>query len=241
MVGLAMRHRWRRRDQPATAWVVFADLFAGLLLFTIMGLTLLPKPPVDVRFTKELAKAMNTATIVIALLREQLDVTLETRLRATLSFGETQISIPSGALFRSFGYDDFLDDPEKRQFLIELRVAIKNALDNVGASRRFVRIIIEGHTDSDPILPAAKTSAIPTNWELSARRATGVLRFFGEGGLDAGAYNIIAVGRADTYKVTTEATSSDKAANRRIVIRIEPDIDAIRASLAEPSAQTTAR
>ena len=42
-------------------------------------------------------------------------------------------------------------------------------------------IEIEGHTDDDPI----HTARYPSNWELSAGRATGVVRLFIEQGMDA--------------------------------------------------------
>jgi chemotaxis protein MotB len=56
------------------------------------------------------------------------------------------------------------------------------------------------------------------NWELSSRRATGVLRFFKDGGLPAQEYNIMAVGLADTQPVTPNTTEDGKQQNWRIVI-----------------------
>lgn len=212
------------------AWVVTADLFAGILLFVLMGVALFPRPA-SVRFTERLVEAMNTATQITAAIERGLRASLPADAPPVL-VEETQVSIPSGALFRSFGYDDFVTDPTKLRFLGALRDAVRLALDAVEPSRRrFVKVIIEGHTDSNPIVRAAVTRAIPTNWELSARRATGVLRFFAEGGMGAADYNIVAVGLADTVQAAPNTTEEGRAANRRIIIRITPDIEAIRASI----------
>lgn len=211
-------------------WVATADLFAGILLFVLMGVALFPRPA-SVRFTERLVEAMNTATEITSAMEKHLRRSLPAGERGVI-FEETRVSIPSGALFRSFGYDDFMTDSTKLDFLAALRDAVRFALDAIEPSRRrFVKVIIEGHTDSNPILPAAVTRAIPTNWELSARRATGVLRFFAEGGMRAADYNIVAVGLADTVPAASNTTDEGRAANRRIVIRIAPDIEAIRASI----------
>jgi len=77
-------------------------------------------------------------------------------------------------------------------------------------------IIIEGHTDSDPI----HTEKYPSNWELSAARAMSVLHFFqDEAGFDP--RNLIAIGRGEYDPVAPNDTPEGKAMNRRIEIHIE--------------------
>jgi chemotaxis protein MotB len=139
--------------------------------------------------------------------------------------------IPAGELFAPFSYDDYLTDSRKRALLTTIRQALKETVDEARDERRYLRIVIEGHTDSDPIRGVNIMSAIPTNWELSSRRATGVLRFFEEGGLDARDYNIVAMGLADTQPVAPNNTEAEKSQNRRIVIRIAPDIEKMRAAI----------
>lgn len=60
----------------------------------------------------------------------------------------------------------------------DLRPETKQLLDVIGAQLRGVRneVRVEGNTDSIPIA----TAAYPTNWELSAARATGVTRYLVE-------------------------------------------------------------
>jgi chemotaxis protein MotB len=60
----------------------------------------------------------------------------------------------------------------------DLRPETKDLLDVIGAQLGGVRneVRVEGNTDSVPIA----TAAYPTNWELSAARATGVTRYLVE-------------------------------------------------------------
>ncbi|GEM_PF-1793141 len=210
-------------------WISFADLFAGLLLIVIIGIGALWKPQIeqkkeDVLFSDNLIREMNKATAINKQMKDKLRKRLP-----EMGDSETEIVIPAEALYASGGYD--VTDPSKQTTLKTIRQALREALDQAGEDRKFLRIIIEGHTDSDPIKSSTATKEIPTNWELSSRRATGVLRFFEEGGLIASDYNIVAMGLADTVPVATGNTENDKRRNRRIVIRIEPDLDKIRASL----------
>jgi chemotaxis protein MotB len=79
---------------------------------------------------------------------------------------------------------------------------------------------IEGHTDDSPI----KTIQYPSNWELSAARASNIVKFFIEWGIPSS--KLKAVGYADTRPKKPNRTKSGKAiienmsANRRVVIYI---------------------
>lgn len=76
-------------------------------------------------------------------------------------------------------------------------------------------ITIEGHTDNVPI----NTPQFPSNWELSALRATTVLRLFNDGGV--GAERLTAIGYGDTRPVETNTTLEGRARNRRVSILID--------------------
>jgi outer membrane protein OmpA-like peptidoglycan-associated protein len=215
-------------------WISFADVFAGLLLISLMGLFLILFKLRDhsleqIEFSSSLVKSMNRATDITKQLQEKLSASLPS-MSHQANYSETQIVIPAGALFGSYGFDDYLYDSTKRQLLSDIREALRDALNQAGEERKYLRVIIEGHTDSDPIRPGSVTRAIPTNWELSSRRATGVLRFFEEGNLTAKDYNIVATGLADTLPVAPNTSEENKKQNRRIVIRIEPNIDKIKSS-----------
>lgn len=76
-------------------------------------------------------------------------------------------------------------------------------------------ITIEGHTDNVPIA----TPQFPSNWELSAMRATTVLRLFNDGGV--GAERLTAIGYGETRPLETNTTLEGRARNRRVSILID--------------------
>ncbi|MGE5470017.1 MAG: flagellar motor protein MotD [Bacteroidota bacterium] len=76
-------------------------------------------------------------------------------------------------------------------------------------------ITIEGHTDNVPI----STPQFPSNWELSAMRATTVLRLFNDGGV--GAERLTAIGYGETRPIETNTTPEGRARNRRVSILID--------------------
>jgi len=96
--------------------------------------------------------------------------------------------------------------------LDQLSIALKKISDK--------EIHVEGHTDNRPIRgPLAKH--YPTNWELSAARATTVVRYFIEqAGLPPA--SLSAVGYADTKPVAANDTETSRGENRRIEILLYP-------------------
>mgnify|MGYP001160643937 FL=1 len=79
-------------------------------------------------------------------------------------------------------------------------------------------ITIEGHTDNVPI----KNTQFPSNWELSAVRATTVLRLFADALIAA--VRLTAVGYADTRPVEPNLLADGRARNRRVSILIDSAI-----------------
>lgn len=77
-------------------------------------------------------------------------------------------------------------------------------------------IVIEGHTDSLPIAPAAR-KRFPSNWELSASRASAVARFLTEtAGLDP--RRLAASGFSRYRPLASNDTPEGRRQNRRIEI-----------------------
>ncbi|MBI4382734.1 MAG: OmpA family protein [Nitrospinae bacterium] len=79
------------------------------------------------------------------------------------------------------------------------------------------KINIQGHTDDTAI----STERFPTNWELSAARATAVLRYFLDKGIKA--QRMTATGYADIFPVATNDTDQGRAQNRRVEIVLEKE------------------
>lgn len=76
------------------------------------------------------------------------------------------------------------------------------------------QIKVEGHTDSDPIV---SSNRFPTNWELSAIRATNVLRFLVEEN-NIAEDRISSAGYSYYRPVAENDTPENKAKNRRVDI-----------------------
>jgi chemotaxis protein MotB len=79
------------------------------------------------------------------------------------------------------------------------------------------RIAIRGHTDDLDI----ETVQFPSNWELSAVRATTVLRFFILQGIDP--ERMTATGYADFLPLVANDTAENRARNRRVEFVLEKE------------------
>jgi chemotaxis protein MotB len=131
-------------------------------------------------------------------------------------------SDPSGVsvVFESTVFFDTLSadvKPEGQVLLTRLIEAIKNRQE---AEKHRFKIVVEGHTDNRPALGGN----FPSNWELSAARASRVVRMFLERGYES--EQMTAIGYADTRpyaKARTPAGTLDPkllGKNRRVVLRI---------------------
>jgi chemotaxis protein MotB len=96
-----------------------------------------------------------------------------------------------------------------------LKPAAEPILSNVSRAINIDRthpIMVEGHTDSVPIAG----SQFPSNWELSTARASVVVRFMINAGIDK--YRLGAAGYAYLYPVASNATEAGRSRNRRVEI-----------------------
>jgi chemotaxis protein MotB len=73
---------------------------------------------------------------------------------------------------------------------------------------------VEGHTDDKPI----SNPQFPSNWELSAARASSVVRLFAESGVPE--RRLAAVGRAANVPLAPNTDDAGRARNRRVAITI---------------------
>ena len=107
-------------------------------------------------------------------------------------------------------------NPQIKPMLMQVAVAIQDV-----DLRNFV-VEVEGHTDDSPLPSGARYAS---NWELSTARATGVVRFLEESGVERG--RLKASGLADTQPSLPnrdefgQAIPDNQAANRRVVILVE--------------------
>ena len=102
----------------------------------------------------------------------------------------------------------------------DLQLSARPVLDGVIAVVRKYpdyKIHIQGHTDDDPI----STERFPTNWELSAARATAVLRYFFDKGVEP--EKMTATGYADTFPLASNDTDQGRSLNRRVEFVLEKE------------------
>jgi chemotaxis protein MotB len=102
--------------------------------------------------------------------------------------------------------------PEAKQFLIQLVPLFKHIPN---------QIEIEGHTDN---LPLRSSSPFDTNWELSAHRATQVVRFLIENH-ELEPKQLAAIGYGEFRPIADNKTEEGRLKNRRVVITISAEID----------------
>lgn len=112
--------------------------------------------------------------------------------------------------------DSILFSPGQAQIQPQLARAMLSVAEVLVATE--FPITIEGHTDNIPI----KNAQFPSNWELSAVRATTVLRLFADAGITA--ERLTAIGYADTRPVEPNILADGRARNRRVTILIDSAI-----------------
>lgn len=84
-----------------------------------------------------------------------------------------------------------------------------------------IEILVEGHTDSDPL---SGTGTLKDNWDLSVMRATSVVRIM----LDKSTMNpakVTAAGRGEMMPLDPADSEEAKAKNRRIEVILTPNLD----------------
>jgi chemotaxis protein MotB len=93
-------------------------------------------------------------------------------------------------------------------------------------------IQVEGHTDSVPI----RNAAFPSNWELSAVRASSVVRLFIDGGIVE--QRLTAVGYGPTRPVGSNETAEGRMRNRRVSVMILSNLPEVRTEVPVEEAGT---
>lgn len=137
--------------------------------------------------------------IVQQLLRRLREQGLDSVVDVQMNRRGVSLRIRDGVLFQS-GSDQLLPGG----------VPLLDGLADIAADME-QDLAIEGHTDDRPI----SNSRFPSNWELSAGRATAVLRHLTENnGIDRERMSI--AGYADTRPVADNGTPEGRARNRRV-------------------------
>ena len=123
-----------------------------------------------------------------------------------VSESKVVVRVPGASLFKPGGADL---QSSSRSVLDEVIRVVNKHPD--------YKIHIQGHTDDEPI----STEKFPTNWELSAARATAVLRYFYDKGGEP--ERMTATGYADTFPLARNDTEFGRAKNRRVEFVLEKE------------------
>jgi chemotaxis protein MotB len=130
------------------------------------------------------------------------DMQMEGRMSTLIDRRGLVIRVVDTALFDSGSADI---RPEARQMLTNVVQILKDVPNDVQ---------IEGHTDNVPI----NTFRFPSNWELSAARASSVIRAFVQMGINP--KKLSAAGYGEYYPVAPNDSAANRQKNRRIDIVI---------------------
>lgn len=98
----------------------------------------------------------------------------------------------------------------------EIETAAVEILESLAAilAERPYPIRVEGHTDNRPI----KTAQFPSNWELSAARASRIVRLFEQRGITAS--RMVVAGMGENQPLADNATPDGRNRNRRVALVI---------------------
>jgi len=194
----------------------FADMVTLLMVFFVLFYSVEKdntekfKSAIDMMVEEDgpdgLAKILKVvdSTQVMQNLKEMRDATKAAEAEETVE-DKIVLRVPGLNLFKKGGAKL---SPEARPVLNEIVKIIKTKGKNH-------KIFIQGHTDDVPI----HTAKFESNWELSAVRATAVLRYFYDKGIDP--EKLTATGYADTFPMVPNNTKEGRAKNRRIEFVLE--------------------
>ncbi|MDQ3046370.1 MAG: OmpA family protein [Bacteroidota bacterium] len=130
-------------------------------------------------------------------------------LSVSLRDGKVYVSMSDKLLFKSGSPDVEV----KGKSAIEKLAGVLNKNSDVS-------IAIEGHTDNVPI----KTAMYKDNWDLSAARATNVVRMLSEE-FKMDPKRLTAAGKGEFNPIADNSTTEGKAKNRRTEIVLSPKLD----------------
>ena len=130
---------------------------------------------------------------------------------------DIQINVEKGVVFISLS-----DKVLFKSGSYELSARANEILGKVATvinSKPDFEALVEGHTDNVPY----KNGLLLDNWDLSAKRATAVVRKLME--LGANPIQLIAAGRGEYVPLVPNDTAENKSINRRTKIYVLPKID----------------
>lgn len=148
-------------------------------------------------------------TVLAVNIKRSLDNVNDKDINVEVRKGVVYISISDKLLFKS-GSDDLSNAAEN----------VLSKISKVVNDHKDFDILVEGHTDNVPI----KNNCTTDNWDLSAKRATAVVRFL-QAKYKVAPERMTAGGRGEYVPKASNATAEGRSTNRRTEIVILPKLD----------------
>jgi chemotaxis protein MotB len=166
-----------------------------------------PLIPLPTLLAKRRAESLRREKELLRKLAQDLSSTLaplvkEGKVRVTQNSRGVSVEINASVLF----------DPGEAKLTPESDAALRALAVLLKDDPHAVQV--EGHTDIMPI----SNALFPSNWELSAVRASSVVRLFIDSGVDPGRLTV--VGHAANIPVAPNTTAEGRARNRRVAVTI---------------------
>lgn len=215
-------HRGRLSSQGGQdAWLLtYSDVITLLLAFFVV---LIAVSYVDLNLFEQLKEGLRSEisqTEPVKTPLSEVKKDLDRLLADEKERGVVDITLGREGI-KIFFYSNYFYDSGEAEMLNQgqdIVDKVLEAMEKIGYYQ--FNIDIEGHTDDVPI----STTRFPSNWELSVSRASNVVKYFIESGIEAD--RLKASGYADTQPLVENRDSlgnpipENRAKNRRIVMRI---------------------
>ncbi len=218
-------HRHKKQEEDGEDWIIsYSDVVTLLLCFFVLlasvsQVNVVAYEQLQSEMRKGIAKDNTTKPIELLIQDIKSDVSsLDASEKVSIGsdFQGVFIDLASSSFFDS-GSADL--KPEAEPVLKRIFSTLKSERYNSFAFE------VQGHTDDVPIT----TALFPSNWELSAARASAIVRYMISRGINP--LRLKAVGFADIQPkvpnndVDGNPSELHRSINRRVTVRIEPIIN----------------
>lgn len=193
--------RRRNRDETPNFWPSYTDVSLITILMLIVFL-----------FSQLVSNADGLRLMQIRTKQQRVQSLIEQRVgREALE--EIDFAAAFSAQHVTFS-DSILFEKGKAELQPRGQAILEKIADVLRENQALYRAIqVEGHTDKDPVSQGA---TFRSNWDLSSARATAVVKFFADKGLDPWRVPISAAGFAEFRPIDTGDAEESKRKNRRI-------------------------
>lgn len=222
-VYVAKNKRVKNESEDKDWLITYADVVTLLMAFFVIMLSM---STIDQAKVEQFMQGMNKELLKkekeppFKELKEQLDMMLfDKGLTSDVDVGLDPMGIvikfSSNSIFE-LGSAEVLSDIQP--VMAEICKSVLNSIQEASFNNYIINV--EGHTDNIPI----HNEKFASNWELSAARATGVVRLFIDNGIPD--KRLIASGLSDSrprvpnYNPDGSANPNNQAINRRVVVNI---------------------